>query len=256
MSLSPTLTVKELLLFSCVRDDLDSVRALLRLGADVNWRDGQDVAGLHLATSNNSEEMLDLLLTYVNIDVNVTESNGLTPLMMACLFDQERFVRKLCRVETILVDREDGRGQTALHQAVVGARLDCVRVLLQAGAGLTVRTRDGSCPLTLALREGHADVLQILLSVPDLDLSVTDGGGRNVGQIAVEEEGGERQRCVEMLSRDRRVDWNIKNSDGDTPVMFCLKTNKIEMARCLINTPGVDLDTVDRDGKYLETIAR
>ena len=50
--------------------------------------------------------------------------------------------------------------------------------------------------------------------------------------------------------------WNIKNPDGDTPVMYCLKNNKIEMARCLINTPGVDLDTVDRDGKYLEDIAR
>ena len=50
--------------------------------------------------------------------------------------------------------------------------------------------------------------------------------------------------------------WNIKNPDGDTPVMYCLKNNKIEMARCLINTPGVDLDTVDRDGRYLETIAR
>ena len=61
---------------------------------------------------------------------------------------------------------------------------------------------------------------------------------------------------MEILSKDRRVDWNIKNSAGDTPVMFCLKTNKIEMARYLINTPGVDLDTVDRDGKYLETIAR
>merc|ERR1711988_654136 len=104
--------------------------------------------------------------------------------------------------------------------------------------------------------DGYAEVLQILLSVPHLDLSVTDREGRNVAQIAVEEDGGERQRCVEMLSRDRRVDWNIKNSDGDTPVMFCLKNNKIEMARCLINTPGVDLDTVDRDGKYLETIAR
>ena len=65
-----------------------------------------------------------------------------------------------------------------------------------------------------------------------------------------------RRETVEILSRDKRVDWNIKNSAGDTPVMFCLKTNKIEMARCLINTPGVDLDTVDRDGKYLETIAR
>ena len=52
------------------------------------------------------------------------------------------------------------------------------------------------------------------------------------------------------------MDWNIKNRNGDTPVMFCLKNNKIEMARCLINTPGVDLDTVDREGKHLEDIAR
>merc|ERR1719333_393397 len=28
------------------------------------------------------------------------------------------------------------------------------------------------------------------------------------------------------------------------------------MARCLINTPGVDLNTVDADGRYLEDIAR
>ena len=48
----------------------------------------------------------------------------------------------------------------------------------------------------------------------------------------------------------------LLDSDGDTPLMFCLKNNKIEMARCLINTPGVDLDTVDRDGKHLEDIAR
>ena len=42
------------------------------------------------------------------------------------------------------------------------------------------------------------------------------------------------QRLVEF-SRDRRVDhyWNTKNSDGDTPMMYCLKNNKIEVARCL-----------------------
>ena len=39
-------------------------------------------------------------------------------------------------------------------------------------------------------------------------------------------------------------------------MIFCLKNNKIEMARCLINTPGVDLDTVDRDGRNLQDIAR
>ena len=81
---------------------------------------------------------------------------------------------------------------------------------------------------------------------------MTEPSGRNITQLSVEDD----QRIVELLSRDRRVNWNIKNPDGDTPVMYCLKDNKIEMARCLINTPGVDLDTVDRDGKYLEDIAR
>ena len=110
----------------------------------------------------------------------------------------------------------------------------------------------------MAVDLGLADILQTILSVPEsqLDLSVTDVRGRNVGQIAVESSAGDRQRCVELLCQDRRVDWNVKNRDGVTPVMFCVKNNKIEMARCLINTPGVDLDTVDRDGKYLENIAR
>ena len=113
--------------------------------------------------------------------------------------------------------------------------------------------------LTEAISRDRIDILQTILSVPGphQDLSVTDPSGRNIAQIAVEEDEGDRQRCVELLSGDRRVDhyWNIKDSNRDTPVMYCLKNNKIEMARCLINTPGVDLDTVDRDGKYLEDIA-
>ena len=88
--------------------------------------------------------------------------------------------------------------------------------------------------------------------VPHLNLSRS----RNIAQIAVEEEGGERLRCVEILSRDRRVEWNIKNSDGDTPIMYCLKTNKMEIFCLLLNCPRVDLNTRDRDGKYLEDIAR
>ena len=136
---------------------------------------------------------------------------------------------------------------------------------------LTPSLYDGNYPLTMAVDWGHADILQIILSVPPphLDFSIRDYDGRNIARIVVENRGlrcmeniartvveDRRLRCMELLSGDRRVDWNIKNSDGDTPVMYCLKNNKIEMARCLINTPGVDLDTVDREGRYLETIAR
>ena len=115
-------------------------------------------------------------------------------------------------------------------------------------------------PLLEAVDSGYAECLQILLSVPEphLDLSVTDIDGRNIAQIAVEEKLGDLQRCLELLSADRRVDqyWNVKNQDGDSPVMFCLKTNKITMATTLLNNTSVDLDTVDSEGRHLEEIAR
>ena len=136
----------------------------------------------------------------------------------------------------------------------------CLEALRAAGGSLdwNVKDREGRRPLTMAVDLGLADILQTILSVPEsqLDLSVTDVRGRNVGQIAVESSEGDRQRCVELLCQDRRVDWNVKNKDGDTPVMFCIKQGLTGLARCLINTPQVDLDTVDRDGKYLETVAR
>ena len=77
-----------------------------------------------------------------------------------------------------------------------------------------------------------------------------------MAQIAVEEDGGDRQRCVELLSQDRRVNWNIKNSAGETPVMSCLKNNMTVMARSILCNDSVDLDTVDSDGYTLEGFAR
>ena len=106
-----------------------------------------------------------------------------------------------------------------------------VDVARELGADCNCRDDDDLSGLHIAARDNYGEMLELLLAQSGVDVNIRDSG-------------------------DRRVNWNIKNSDGDTPVMYCLKNNKIEMARCLINTPGVDLDTVDRDGKHLETIAR
>jgi len=260
MALSPDISVRDLYFGSCENNDIHKVRQILLLGADVNWKDNDGISGLFIAASNNYGDLLELLLTQTGVNVNIGNDRcNFTPLMVACGEGHENIVRRLCEAPGIELNKRNVVGDTALYWAVAKNKPRCVEVLRGAGdVDWNVRTEDGESPLTMAVEDGYADVLQTILSVPEphLDLSVTDERGRNVAQIAVEGFLGERQRCVEILSRDRRVNWNIKNSDGDTPVMFCVKNNKIEMARCLINTPGVDLDTVDRDGKYLETVAR
>ena len=99
------------------------------------------------------------------------------------------------------------------------------------GIDLNVRDVVGWTVLHHAVHNNYPRCVEILRTLPNV--------GRNVAQIA---------------------DWNMTmtglGDDRATFVMYCLKRNKIEMARCLINTPGLDLDTADRDGKYLETIAR
>jgi len=265
MSVRRDTPVWELFIGACERNELNKVRSLLIFNVDVNWRiDDYDLrAGLHIAARHNYGELLELLLAQTGVDVNIRNDPKATPLMLACGRGHENIVRRLCQVTGIQLNSRNDQGCTALHLAVVNNKPACVVVLRREG-GVDWNVRDvyGSSPLTLAVHFGYADILLIILSVPEphLDLSVTDSEGRNIAQIAVEDSvyGGDSQRCVEILSGDRRVDhyWNIKNRDGDTPLMYCLKNNKIEMARCLINTPGVDLDTVDRDGKHLETIAR
>lgn len=83
------------------------------------------------------------------------------------------------------------------------------------------------------------------------------GGGveKSVDEMDVED-GSDFLACLRMLSEDKRVDMNIKNSNGNTPLMYCLKTGRVEMARLLLQDPRVDLDTTDKEGQYPENIAR
>ena len=185
--------------------------------------------------------------------------------MVACAWGRENIVRRLTQVPDIHLNSRDEDGRTALLCAVFRNNPACVSVLRStAGVDWNARSDGGFTPLTVAVYWGDAECLQIILSVPEplLDLSVTDLGGRNIAQLAVAGplNYGDKQRCLELLSGDRRVDpyWIVKNPDGDAPVMFCLKNNRTTMATTLLSNTSLDLDldTVDSEGRHLEDIAK
>ena len=61
----------------------------------------------------------------------------------------------------------------------------------------------------------------------------------NLTQIVVESDSDESVECVELLSRDHRVDWNRRNESGDTPLMYCIKNNKTEMVEIIGGITGI-----------------
>ena len=94
------------------------------------------------------------------------------------------------------------------------------------------------------LKEDNSNLtrLRVLLSVAG-PLAV-DG---NLAHLAVESDSDDSVECVELLSRDTRVDWNRRNESGDTPLMFCIKNNKTEMLEIIGGISGIR-NTVTESG--------
>ena len=238
--MSAVITAKDLFLGACQKNELDLVRSLIAHGADVNWkRDEDGLSGLHLAAGSNYQQLMDFLLSVTAVDVNMTNKKNMTPLMIACNNGHRTIVKKLCQAPGIELNSLSFLGRTGLHMAVHKNHSDCVEELRRAGGDRVdwnLKSHDGWYPLTLALCKGHAEVLEIILTVPQpqLDLSVTDKEGRRtVAQIAVESNVRDSLRCVEILLEDNRVNWNIKNKERETPLMYCRRNNKTAMAKTL-----------------------
>ena len=61
---------------------------------------------------------------------------------------------------------------------------------------------------------------------------------------------------LQVLLNCPRVDPNMPDQDGNSPVMIAIKEEKRIVASMLIKCPRVDLRTRDRNGASLQRIAR
>ena len=123
-------------------------------------------------------------------------------------------------------------------------------VVKQSRGQGAVEVRGGS-PVVMALTLGRVEILGVLLSVPDINLSVPAGGQekpnhRTIGQLAVESLASTAHQCVEVLAKHSKVDWNVRDQLGDTPIMHAFKQQKMEIVKVLLRTPGVDLSEIRR----------
>ena len=92
---------------------------LLAAGADVNFH-SEDISILHYVSQKTSKdymEIMDILLSHPNIQVNIARIGFFTPLMLACQHGCFEAFSKLCKYPNIDFNCQDNGGGTALHHA-------------------------------------------------------------------------------------------------------------------------------------------
>jgi len=157
----------EKLLAASYRNDVAAARALIDDGADVNAKDHTEQSAYLIATSEVGDDprLLELTLA-ADADVNAKDSYNGTGLIRAAERGNAKIVRRLLETD-IEVDHVNRLGWTALLEAIVlgeGGRehTETVRLLVAAGADVTLADKDGKTPLEHARQRGIAEIAQIL----------------------------------------------------------------------------------------------
>lgn len=188
----------------------DIVELLLSRGADPEeWlnAEGHQQTPLMRAAAEGHTVILDLLLDRGQARIEAEDEEGKTALYYAVIRGKTETTKQLLTRKPNLEVRDHKEQYTPLHQAARASNIGLLRILLEAGADPNVREIHRWTPLHEAAARGELKIIQDLLR---------------------------HGADPDPLEEHRR-----------SPLRLAITENRIDVARLLLKTEGVNIDSVD-----------
>jgi ankyrin repeat protein len=248
------------LYFAIGTEDIMLTQKLIEKGADVNQQDGLvQTTPLHIATGLNNRELLSLVLKsgatinatdkegttalflpaqlghteivnqllLAGADVNAKDNAGNTPLTKVLRFDSlynkkelEEFIKNNSE-RTKAANTETSPLKIQKTQILLENNTQIVRMLLQAGATVTVRDGEGYTPLHYAVSKGNLEEVQLLLAA-GADVNALNYKNH---KTPLHEAINENPNAEEILSLLIEAGGSLseKTTEGETPLQLAEK---------------------------------
>jgi ankyrin repeat protein len=161
-------------------DDASEVKSLLQAGVSPNTVDPKGEPMLVLAIKDKSTKVTEILLKDRNIDVDLSNKYGETPLMIAAIQGDLPVVKTLVLQNKARIDHI---GWTPLHYACTKGQLDVAQFLVLNGALVDSTSLNGTTPLMMAVQSGNENLVKFLLD-KGADLQIKNGLGLTAIDIA------------------------------------------------------------------------
>lgn len=141
-------------------NDVKEVKLLLSQGINPNTVDSNGNPMLVLAIRDRSNAVIEVLLSAKGMDVDLSDKNGETPLMMASINGDLPLVQTLVLKKRAQLDHISW---TPLHYACAKGHLDVAQFLLANGAIVDSLSLGGTTPLMMAVQSGNEYLVKLLL---------------------------------------------------------------------------------------------
>ncbi|CEL11212.1 hypothetical protein ASPCAL14315 [Aspergillus calidoustus] len=186
-------------------------------------------------------------------DVNATNEDRLTVLMLAAAKGHEEVVRTILGVEGIDVNAQHWlHKRTALHYAAMEGHYEVVRVLIGAkGIGFNIPEGNyGGTPLIAlisATAPGKEEVMRLIVEQEDIDLNQADTKWELSPLLwAIQDEQTEIA-CI--LLEKKTVDVNFADPRGRTPLWWAAKLGDETCLRLLLARDHININTPNHKGQ-------
>jgi len=155
-----------------------------------------------------------------------------SPLGLAAILGQTEIVTYLVGVPEIknALDLKNLDGKTPLYAACYANQRDCVAILIRAGSNIHAKIHGGWHPLVCAVWLGYVDIVEILLTCPDLDIDFPVDDGETA--LIVAAEFGFPLIASKLLSG--KADVNRQQLDGQTALHMAVSKRNNEVLKVLL----------------------
>ncbi|KAM5264392.1 ankyrin repeat domain-containing protein 55 [Ctenodactylus gundi] len=211
---------------------LEGCVSLLRNGAKHNIPDKNGRLPLHAATAEPDVRLLTVLLQQSNpSEINHQDNEGMTPLHWAAFHNRPQHTQMLLKkgADPTLVDKDF---KTALHWAVQsGNRILCSIILSHHQAPSIINYDDGSGKTCahIAAAAGFCDIINELARVPECNLQALDVDDRTPLHWAA---AAGKAECVQTLL-ELGTDSNLRDINESTPLAYALYCGHTACVRLL-----------------------
>ncbi|XP_053555667.1 LOW QUALITY PROTEIN: ankyrin repeat domain-containing protein 55 [Bombina bombina] len=222
---------------------VDTVKLLLKMGANINTQDACGRTALSLATYLGWLEGCVSLLRN-GAKQNIPDKNGRLPLHAATAEADVRLLTVLLQQSTLSeINHQDNEGMTSLHWAAFHNRPQHAQNLLQKGADPTLVDKDFKTALHWAVQSGNRTLCSIILDhhQGQSTINYDDENGKTCMHIAA---AAGYSDIICELARVPECNLQALDVDDRTPLHWAAAAGKSDCVQTLLKL-GVDLNPRD-----------